>query len=219
MKNNQSNTNEMKKRILQFRMTAKAVMIALLIGVAGMTKAYSVEIGNLKYSLNSNTQKATVMGHKNGTSATGPLIIPESVTYEGVTYCVDYIKNYAFQGCNNLSGSLVIPNSVTYVSESAFYGCSGFNGSLVIGNSVVSIGARAFYGCCGFTEIVSKKGPNAPSASSNSFSGMNFNIPVYVLEGCSSSYQSSAGWNQFTNYHESFELQGQPVHPAGLWET
>ncbi len=61
------------------------------------------------------------------------------------------ISNYAFYNCNNLSGSLYIPNSVTMIGSSAFDGCSGFTGDLVIPNSVTTIGDRAFSGCSGFT--------------------------------------------------------------------
>ena len=61
------------------------------------------------------------------------------------------ISNYAFYNCNNLSGSLYIPNSVTMIGSSAFDGCSGFTGDLYIPNSVTEIGDWAFADCYGFT--------------------------------------------------------------------
>ena len=81
----------MKKRFLQIRMMAKAVMIGLLFGVVGIIKGYAVTIGNLTYSLDSQSLTATVTGHKNGTAATGSLVIPASVTYEGMSYAVKTI--------------------------------------------------------------------------------------------------------------------------------
>ena len=61
------------------------------------------------------------------------------------------IGNYAFKGCNGLTGSLTIPNSVNTIGELAFRYCNGFTGSLTIPNSVTSIGRKAFGGCSGFT--------------------------------------------------------------------
>ena len=84
------------------------------------------------------------------------------------------IPAYAFYKCKNLTGDLVIPNSVKEIGEKAFYDCTGFNGTLtlsnalsvipedafsycssltgdlVIPNSVKEIGNSAFYNCTGF---------------------------------------------------------------------
>ena len=61
------------------------------------------------------------------------------------------IPTRAFYNCKNLTGNLVLPNSVTTIGEQAFSGCSGFTGDLIIPNSVTTIRKRAFYGCFGFT--------------------------------------------------------------------
>ena len=149
----------MKKRILQFRMTAVAVMIALLLGVIGIMKGYAwnhsnVSIDNLCYNLNDNTLTASVIGHIQGTSAVGELTIPSTVTYtdeENVTrtYSVTIIATSAFFNCYGFT-SLSIPNSVKWIFDSAFSGCSGFTGSLNIPNSVYQIGEEAFSNCYGF---------------------------------------------------------------------
>ena len=61
------------------------------------------------------------------------------------------IPTKAFYNCKNLTGNLVLPNSVTTIGEQAFSGCSGFTGDLTIPNSVKTIGESAFSGCSGFT--------------------------------------------------------------------
>ena len=61
------------------------------------------------------------------------------------------IPTKAFYNCKNLTGNLVLPNSVTTIGEQAFSGCSGFTGDLTIPNSVKTIGEQAFSGCSGFT--------------------------------------------------------------------
>ena len=136
----------MKKRILQFRMTAMAVMMGLLLGVVGMMKGYAITIGDLNYSLNDNTLTASVTGHKNGTAATGTLIIPETVSYNGRTYTVTRVSAYAFCSCSNFTGTLIISNTVTFIGNSAFASCSGIT-SLVLGDSVTDIDDMAFSSC------------------------------------------------------------------------
>ena len=64
---------------------------------------------------------------------------------------VTTIGEQAFSGCFGFTGDLTIPNSVKTIGESAFSGCSGFTGDLIIPNSVTTIRKRAFYGCFGFT--------------------------------------------------------------------
>ena len=64
---------------------------------------------------------------------------------------VTTIGEQAFSGCSGFTGDLTIPNSVKTIGEAAFSGCSGFTGDLIIPNSVTTIRKRAFYGCSGFT--------------------------------------------------------------------
>ena len=59
------------------------------------------------------------------------------------------IGDSAFWGCSNLTGNLIIPDSITHIGYAAFYNCRGLNGNLIIPNSVTSIGDFAFYNCRG----------------------------------------------------------------------
>ena len=105
----------------------------------------------LTYSINDDGVSVTVTGHVDGSSATGPVVIPETTTINGVTYTVTAIGDYAFDNCQGLTGSLIIPNTVTTIGNDAFNWCTGFNGTLTIGSSVTTIGEYAFYNCPGFT--------------------------------------------------------------------
>ena len=128
-------------------------LLVLLLNSVGMTKGYAdtFTIGNLNYSVNSDSTSVTLTGHVDGTAATGELIIPESIEFEGETYSVTKIGAHAFQNCVGLTGSLQIPNTITQVAGYAFDGCTGFNGSLTIGNSVTGIYSGAFRNCYGFS--------------------------------------------------------------------
>jgi len=81
----------------------------------------------------------------------GSVIIPESVTYNGKTYSVTSIGDYAFSDCSGLT-SVTIPNSVTRIGDYAFSDCSGLT-SVTIPNSVTRIGDYAFYDCSGLTSV------------------------------------------------------------------
>lgn len=52
----------------------------------------------------------------------GNVVIPTSVAYNGTTFSVTSIGDYAFFDCTSLA-SIEIPNSVTSIGDSAFSGC------------------------------------------------------------------------------------------------
>jgi len=64
---------------------------------------------------------------------------------------VTSISNFAFCGCSALT-SVSIGNSVTSIGKYAFDGCSGLT-SVTIPNSVTSIGWFAFWDCSGLTSV------------------------------------------------------------------
>ena len=70
----------------------------------------------------------------------GDFTIPSTVTT---------INDFAMNGCANVTGKLVIPDSVQTIGRSAFES-SGFT-SLTLGNSVKEIGVSAFYKCAAMT--------------------------------------------------------------------
>ena len=60
------------------------------------------------------------------------------------------IGTYAFSQ-SEISGSLVIPDGVTYIGSNAFNSCDKLTGPLVIPDSMTSISSAAFSGCSGLT--------------------------------------------------------------------
>ena len=125
------------------------LLLTLLPFVA--SAAVKVEIDGIYYELNSNDEAKTASVKSNPSYYSGDIVIPESVTYEEVTYSVTSIGREAFYSCRGLT-SVTIPNSVTSIGGSAFSGCSGLT-SITIPNSVTSIDGYAFYECSGLTSV------------------------------------------------------------------
>lgn len=159
---NEQKLMNMKKRTLQFRMTVKALMIVLLLGVVEDIYAYDFsavcETGQTLYYTITHTANhyvKLVCPGSNGWSGyikpTGNIVLPETVQYNGVSYTITSIGDYAFYTCSGLTGNLTIPNSITTIGNRAFSSCSGLTGNLIIPNSVTSIEQWAFSGCTGLT--------------------------------------------------------------------
>ena len=63
------------------------------------------------------------------------------------------IDHTAFYKCVNLTGSLIIPNSVTTIGSNAFGVCKGFD-SLIMSQNIETIGWGAFLSCSSLTGTV-----------------------------------------------------------------
>lgn len=82
----------------------------------------------------------------------GSVIIPSSVSYEGVDYTVTAIGAQGFYGCDSIT-DVFIPNTVTSIGESAFNNCRGLE-TVSLPNSLTTIGNSAFRECHSLTSIV-----------------------------------------------------------------
>ncbi len=132
------------------------LFLLMLLPLVASAVSEPIGISGIYYYLNSWGDKKTADVTSNPDKYSGDIVIPESVTYEEVTYSVTSIGWGAFSGCSGLT-SVTIPNSVTSIGGEAFSGCSGLT-SVTIPNSVTSIGSEAFIGCSGLTSIVVETG-------------------------------------------------------------
>lgn len=110
------------------------------------------------------------------TEPTGNLVIPSSVTVDGITYAVTSIGDHAFEGCSGLT-SVSIPNTVTVIGLCSFQLCSGLT-SVTIPSSVTTIDSYAFASCSSLTSVSI---PNSVTiAGTHVFGGCNgLTSPVY----------------------------------------
>ena len=129
----------------------KAILaIVMVLCVALPTLAHAFEVDGIYYKYLDESAK-TVQVTYGAKVYTGSVKIPSSVTYNGATYSVTSIGDWAFSGCTGLT-SVTIPNSVTSIGDWAFNDCTGLT-SITIPNSVTEIGSEAFSDCTGLTSI------------------------------------------------------------------
>ena len=149
----------MKKNRLQPFLRA-AILLLTLLATSVPTFAYSFVSNGIYYNINGNSVSVTYKD-TNYNSYSGTVTIPSSVTYNGNTYSVTAIANYAFYNCTGLT-KITIPNSVTTIGYSAFENCTGLT-NITIPVSVNSIGSYAFSNCSSLSKLTW----NAKNCSSN----------------------------------------------------
>ena len=187
------------------------ILMILLFGAAGLTKAYalsqySFKSGKLYYWITSSENRTVEVVCPDGTTwwedfakPTGGVNIPSTVTntvIEGgitttTTYSVTAISDYAFAMCSGIT-SVSVPATVTQIGMHAFHYCTGIT-SISIGNNVASIGNWAFNQCTSLSSIIFPSSVttfgNGLFADCANLSSVTFNnqptfIPQYTFYHC-----------------------------------
>lgn len=143
-----------------------ATISTVLCSISASAHDFEVEgiyYDKMVYSLNPSVS----VTYGEGFRYQGSITIPETVTYEGVTYSVTSIGALAFSYCDGLT-SVKIPNSVKNINAEAFSGCAGLT-AITFPGSLTEINSNAFYGCTGLLSIAIPKNLTSiePSAFSN----------------------------------------------------
>jgi hypothetical protein len=116
-------------------------------GISGSTVSRyigNIAVNGIVYSILGNNAEVSVTGY---IGSGGALTIPATLGGLPVTD----IGISAFQNKTLLTG-VVIPDTVTNISQSAFYGCSGLT-SVTIGKNVSVIGTAAFQNCSNLVQV------------------------------------------------------------------
>lgn len=145
------------------KLSVITILLTVLMSMVG-TKSFAHDIavansGAIIYYVwtNNNTELAvSYRGSKYDAyqnEYSGNIVIPEFVTYNGNTYSVTSIGDYAFKECSNVI-SIELPNSVTSIGSYAFDNCNSLC-SITIPN-VTTMGKGAFgYNCDGLKVYIS----------------------------------------------------------------
>ncbi len=158
-------TNMKKNYSFYYRALRWGVAALLLLVTSVAANAYDFEVDGIYYRIKGSNVYVTYK-YMNGldydsrydsfpdlcsSDYTGSVVIPDSVTYDEITYAVTAIDSYAFEYCSGLT-SVTIPEGVTEIGHYAFYYCTGLT-EVIIPNSVTSIGGCAFRNCSSLTDI------------------------------------------------------------------
>ena len=126
----------------------RVAIFLLLIFCISIAQAKDVLIDGIYYALYPDELKATVVndGNKSDDNGSGyeisELLIPETIVYEGITYTVKSIGDYAFCNTKCLK-SITLSDSITKIGMRAFAQCDSLQ-SITIPKNVVMVGSYAF---------------------------------------------------------------------------
>ena len=128
-----------------------ALMALMIICAKVQALTGNIEIDGINYSydINSECKTAKVVG-KN-TNLSGDIVIPPTISVDGIECSVISIEYRAFYNCGDIY-SMTIPEGVTSIGKQSFYGCSGLS-KLTIPLSVTTIDTEAFYKCTSLTSV------------------------------------------------------------------
>ena len=118
--------------------------VALSLSAAFNAAGQSFEYDGLKYSVLSAADK-TVTCNGLSDKYIMDVKVPETVSYEGVTYTVTSVGDYGFSGYPLLL-TVELPNTVTSLGERAFYQCERLE-SVKLPDGLKEIPESCFYSC------------------------------------------------------------------------
>ena len=81
----------------------------------------------------------------------GNIVIPETVTYNNVTYKITSLGYECFNGCSSLT-SINLPSSITSLGAFCFSNCCSLS-SISLPSSITSLGNYSFNGCSSLSSI------------------------------------------------------------------
>ncbi|MCI7314990.1 MAG: leucine-rich repeat domain-containing protein, partial [Bacteroidales bacterium] len=112
----------------------KLFLLLTLLCLSLSARAHDAEVDGIFYNLDAANKTAAVTfkgdNYWDDDEYSGDVVIPETVTYNGVTYSVTSLGDDCFAGCSSLT-AITIPNSVTSLGTGCFADCSSLERMVV----------------------------------------------------------------------------------------
>lgn len=145
------------KTVISIRWISKVVIITILLigsndiiqAKSNVSSVSSFTVDGLKYQVRSTAQSEVGVAECIGKQS--EIFIPEKVEYEGNTYTVTGIFEYAFENCSNIE-KVELPETLRFIAARAFWGCKSLK-DINLPESLTSIGVCSFWGCESLTSI------------------------------------------------------------------
>lgn len=205
--------------------TLRLWLSGLCISTVGL--AYSAEalVGDIYYSFDSAAKTAKVASKAYGIMDfySGNVIIPSTVDYNGVTYTVTGVAEYAFTDYDDALISVTLPNTIVALDNYAFDGTVlekldlpdsvesiGNNvfeysalKNISLGQGIKTIGSNCFLKCDDLQQVT-VMAVTPPTIESSTFpSTLRSNITLTVPKGSLSAYKTAPNWSGFKEYKEA----------------
>ena len=151
-------------------------LLLTLLCLSLSAQAHDAEVDGIFYDLNADNKTATVTYkgvyyYSYDHEYSGAVVIPETVTYKGITYSVTSLGYRCFYDCSSLT-SITIPNSVTSLGDECFYRCSSLTSIYML--------------------------PSTPPSTESLIFSLTPLETVYVVdENAKTAYQAQEPWNQY----------------------
>ena len=126
-----------------------AVLLACMVSV--QASGYDFVQDGIYYNITGSNTVEVTYKDKNFNYYSGSVTIPSSVTFNGTTYTVTGIGNYAFMQSPDLT-AISIPSTVTYLGYAACYNCTSLT-SVNFPSNVTSLGEFCFQNCSALTTV------------------------------------------------------------------
>lgn len=171
------------KKLVTLLLSATLALGMVPASASALSAGQTFVEGGITYTILTDTKVQVGDGNNPAieTSTYGHVVVPESVSADGVTYTVTSVGNRAFSFCSGVT-SISLPDSVTSLGTMAFYFCSSLT-SLTLPDTVTSIGDSAFWGCTGLTSLTLSADLTAIGA--NAFVGCSGLTSITLPDGLS----------------------------------